>query len=228
MRAVGCRTRGEADSDAGISLAEMLIAMMLASVVMITLGTLFISSFRENRTVIGKTNSTQDARIAMEAMTRELRVAATPNGQTTAITSATATAVTFYSSIGASTSSTDPNPSLVTLRIDTTNKCLWREITPATVVGTTLTWPTASKKAGCVARGNINASGADLFTYYPMNADGSVATTAYTAGQLSTNLGNIGAIGLALSVGDVANPAVNPTVLQDQVSLVNNIAQLGD
>jgi type II secretory pathway pseudopilin PulG len=227
MRDLGRRARGAAGSDAGLSLAEMLIAMMMASIVMITLGTLFVGSLRENRTVIGKTNSTADARIAMEAMTRELRVATTPKGQTTALTSATATAVTFYSSIGASTSSTDPNPSLVTLRIDTTNKCLWREITPATVVGATLTWPTASKKAGCVARGNINASGADLFTYYPMNADGTVSTTAYTAGQLSANLDNIGAIGLALSVGDVANPAVNPTVLQDQVSLVNNIAQQG-
>jgi hypothetical protein len=227
MRDLGRRARGATGSDAGISLAETLIAMMMASIVMITLGTLFVGSLRENRTVIGKTNSTADARIAMEAMTRELRVATTPKGQTTAITSATATAVTFYSSIGTSTATTDPNPSLVTLRIDTTNKCLWREITPATVVGTTLTWPTASKKAGCVARGNINASGADLFTYYPLNSDGTVGTTAYTAAQLPSSLGSIGAVGLSLSVGDVANPTVNPTVLQDQVSLVNNVAQQG-
>ncbi len=85
----------------------------------------------------------------------------------------------------------------------------------------------ANKAAGCVARGNINASGADLFTYYPLNADGTIGTTPFTAGQLSTNLGNIGAVGLTLSVTDTANPTVNPTVLQDQVTLINNIALLG-
>jgi Tfp pilus assembly protein PilW len=213
--------------ESGLSLAEMLIAMMMASVVLLTLGSLFISSFRENRTVIGKTTSTADARIAMEAMTRELRVAAVPPGQATAITSATATAVTFYASIGTTTATTDPQPQLVTLRIDNTNHCLWREITPATVVGTVWSWPAANKAAGCVARGNINASGADLFTYYPLNSDGSIGTTPFTAAQLSTNLGKIGAVGLTLSVTDTANPTVNPTVLQDQVTLINNIALLG-
>jgi type II secretory pathway pseudopilin PulG len=199
-------------------MTELLVVMMLASILMLAIGTMFVSSLRQNRTVTGKTTSTADARIAMEAMTRELRVATVPPGQPAAIVSASPTAVTFYSSIGASTQTTDPRPSLVTLRIDSTNRCLWREMTPATVVGTTWSWPTTNKVQGCVARGDIASP---LFTYYPINPDDTISTTAFATSALSANLANIVAVGLSLSVTDTFNPGVLPTSLQDQVTLIN-------
>jgi len=207
-----------ATDDQGLSMTELLITMMIASILMIAMGTMFVSGLRQNRTVTGKTTSTADARIAMEAMTRALRVATIPPGQSAAVVSATPTAVSFYSSIGASTQTTDPKPSLVTFRIDTTNRCLWREVTPATVVGTTWTWPTANKVQSCVARGDIASP---LFTYFPVNADGTIDTTAFATTALSSNLGNLAAVGLSLSVTDTANPGVKPTTLQDQVTLIN-------
>jgi type II secretory pathway pseudopilin PulG len=199
-------------------MTELLVVMMLASILMLAIGTMFVSSLRQNRTVTGKTTSTADARIAMEAMTRELRVATVPPGQPAAIVSASPTAVTFYSSIGASTQTTDPRPSLVTLRIDSTNRCLWREMTPATVEGTTWSWPTTNKVQGCVARGDIASP---LFTYYPINPDDTISTTAFATSALSANLANIVAVGLSLSVTDTFNPGVLPTSLQDQVTLIN-------
>ncbi|MDP9219012.1 MAG: prepilin-type N-terminal cleavage/methylation domain-containing protein, partial [Actinomycetota bacterium] len=83
-----------ATDDAGLSLTELLITMMLASILMLAVGTMFVSGLRQNRTVSGKTTSTADARIAMEAMTRELRVATIPPGQVAAVVSASPTAVT--------------------------------------------------------------------------------------------------------------------------------------
>jgi Tfp pilus assembly protein PilW len=204
-----------------MTLAETLVAMAIASIVMVAIGTLFVSSMRENRTVIGKTTSTADASNGMEALTRALRVATVPPGQPAAIISATTTSLSFYSSQGTTTATADPQASLVTFTVDTTRKCLYREITPATVVGTTWSWPTANKKGVCVARGNINTTGNALFTYYPLAADDTIDTTPYAIASVPANLGNIAAVGLSLSVKDTDNNAVAPTTLQDQVTLIN-------
>jgi Tfp pilus assembly protein PilW len=220
------RPRGD---DSGLTLIEMLIVMGMASVLMITMGMLFVSGLRQNRTVIGKTTSTADARIGMEAMTRELRVAVVPPGQAAALATATPTSLSFYSSIGASTQTTDPNASLVSLTADTTHHCLWRAMTPATVVGTTWSWPVANIVQGCIARGDINPSGTALFTYYVLASDGTVSTTPLAAGSISANLANIVAVGINLAINDPNNPTVAPTTLQDQVTLINiaNALQAG-
>jgi hypothetical protein len=218
MRRLG---RRHTRDDAGLSLVELLITMGMASILMITMGTIFLSSLRQNRTVIGKTTSTADARIALEAMTRELRVAVVPPGQPSALASASATSVSFYSSIGASSATTDPKPYLVTLTADTTHHCLWRAMTPATVVGTVWSWPVANIVQGCIARGDINTTGTPLFSYYPLAAYGTVSTTPYAAGSISANLANIVSVGINLSINDPNNPSVTPTTLQDQVTLIN-------
>jgi prepilin-type N-terminal cleavage/methylation domain-containing protein len=215
------RLRQVRREDRGISLAEMLIAMSIASIIMLAIGTLFVSSLRQNRTVSGKTTSTSDARIAMEAMTRALRVASIPPGKPAALITATTTSLSFYSSLGTSTATNDPKPSLVTFTVDTTRRCLWREVTPATVVGTTWSWPTTSKKSGCVARGDFNTDGTPVFTYFPLAADDTVSTTAYAQSAVAANLGNVASVGLAVEVGDTRYPAVGPSTLQDQVTLIN-------
>ena len=63
------------DEDRGVSLIELIIVMTLLSLVTTLIATVFVSSLRQNRTVTAKTTSTADARIAMEALSRDLRVA---------------------------------------------------------------------------------------------------------------------------------------------------------
>jgi Tfp pilus assembly protein PilW len=204
-----------------MSLMELIIAMSVASIVLLGVGTLFVSSLRQNRTVMAKTTTTADARIGMEAMTRDIRVAVVPSGGTSPFNSPVGTPVSssrisVYSSLGAVTGTTDPQPTLVTFYYDATKKCLVRELTPASG---SLTWT-------CIARGTINASGDPLFTYYPLAADGTVSTTAYAPSAITSNLPTIASVAINLQVTDTANPSVLPTKLQDQVSMINVVTAL--
>ncbi|MFL6100767.1 MAG: PilW family protein [Actinomycetales bacterium] len=204
-----------------MSLMELIIAMAVASIVLLGVGTLFVSSLRQNRTVMAKTTTTADARIGMEAMTRDLRVAVVPSGGTSPFNSPVGTPVSssrisVYSSLGAVTGTTDPQPTLVTFYYDSTKKCLVRELTPSSG---SLTWT-------CIARGTINASGDALFTYYPLAADGTVSTTPYAPSAITSNLPTIASVAINLQVNDPANPSVLPTKLQDQVSMINIVTAL--
>jgi prepilin-type N-terminal cleavage/methylation domain-containing protein len=202
--------------DEGMTLTELIIAMLIGSIVLVGVGSLFVSSLRQNRTVTGKTTSTADARIGMEAITRTLRVAVLPSAATSPFNSPVATPVSssrisFYSSLGAVTGTTDPLPTLVTFYYDATKKCLVREMTPSA----------GSLTSVCIARGGINLSGNPLFTYYPLAADGTVSPTPYATTAITSNLPTIASVAINIEVTDLANPAVPPTKLQDQVTLIN-------
>ena len=216
------RFRAVLDSqDEGMTMTELIIAMMIGSIVLVGVGAMFVSSLRENRTVTGKTTSTADARIGMEAMTRTLRVAVVPSAGTSPFNSPAGTPispsrVSFYSSLGAVTETSDPLPTLVTFYYDATKKCLIREMTPSA----------GSLSSVCIARGGINLSGDALFTYYPLAADGTVSTTPYAATAITSNLATIASVAINLEVTDLANPSVPPTTLQDQVTLINVATRL--
>jgi prepilin-type N-terminal cleavage/methylation domain-containing protein len=217
VTALRARLFGPVDGrDAGLSLTELIIAMAIASVVLVGVSTMFVSSLRQNRTVTAKTITTADARIGMEAMTRSLRVAVLPSGGTSPFNSPVGTPVSssrvsFYSSLGAVTGTTDPLPTLVTFYYDATKKCLVREMTPSS----------GSLASTCIARGLINTSGAALFTYYPLASDGSISSTPYAASAITTNLPTIASVAINLEVTDPDNPKVRPTKLQDQVTMIN-------
>lgn len=217
MTVLRARLFGPAEGrDDGLSLTELIIAMAIASVVLVGVSTMFVSSLRQNRTVTAKTTTTADARIGMEAMTRSLRVAVVPSGGTSPFNSpvgnpVSSSRVSFYSSLGTVTGTTDPLPTLVTFYYDATKKCLVREMTPSG----------GSLASTCIARGNINSSGAALFTYYPLASDGSVSSTPYAAAVITSNLSSIASVAINLQVTDPDNPTVRPTTLQDQVTMIN-------
>ena len=95
------------------------------------------------------------------------------------------------------------------------------------MVGTTWSWPTANKKAGCVARGNVNVSRDRPVHLLPAEPRRHRQLDAFTSAQLATNLANIASVGISLSLTDPANPSVAPTTLQDQVTLINIATALG-
>lgn len=218
------------DDDRGVSLIELIIVMALLSLVMTLVATVFISSLREGQTVSAKTTSTADARIAMEALSRDLRVAISPDGTSPAISTAEPRRVTYYAALGASSATTDPLPSLVDFGIDTTARCLRRSITPAVLVGSTLTWPAAGTVSTCVARGDINATGGPLFTYLPLATvlvpDPPPFDSTPPGGVVSSDLSKIASVQITLAVTDAQLAAVAPTLVQGQVSLINVVNKL--
>lgn len=221
------RRRGD---DAGMTLVELTVAMVLGAIALTLMSSMFVASLRHNRTVTAKTTATADARIALEGLTRDLRVAVPLSASVPAMVLAGPRRVTFYAARGASSATTDPLPSKVDYSVDTTKHCLRRTITPATrAANGALSWPAASAVSTCLARGDINNDGSAIFTYYPRTttATPTPAAFAFVSGQVATaNLGSIAGVSIALTDSDVANPTVKGVQLQDQVALVNVIDQI--
>lgn len=92
----GCPTPPARRDDRGVSLVEVLVAASLALVVCVAAVSVFAGAMRSVRFVTARTNDITDARIAMEQMTRELRVAVRPAGKTSALVSADVSSVSFY------------------------------------------------------------------------------------------------------------------------------------
>ncbi|GLY30585.1 hypothetical protein [Kineosporia sp. NBRC 101731] len=212
------RFRDKKSRDAGLTLAELSVTMGIASVLMIAIGVVFISTIRGVTTISVKTSTTADARITMEAMTRSLRVAYKPAGQEAAIVSAASAQITFYALLNrtGSTAYTAPNPTLVRYAYDGT--CINQTLTPATVAADgTMTWNTGASTT-CLAR----TSTGPTFSYYVS----AVTDTALIAGTgLSlTDRQQVRSIGMDISVRSAANQNVTAVPLTDRVSLTNLVA----
>lgn len=150
----GGRLRG----DEGSTLVELLVVMVLTTVVLAAVGTVFVSTTRGVRETQVRTSTQADARTAMEAMSRSLRVAvAPPRGAPTGpssstpvagpFTSASPTSVTFYANLqrtAVSFATSGPTtapvvranlqaPWLITFAYDSTRSCVTETRTPAVV-----------------------------------------------------------------------------------------------
>lgn len=146
------------ERDRGSTLVELLVVMVLTTVVLAAVGTVFVSATRGVRETQVRTSTQADARTAMEAMSRSLRVAvAPPRGAPTGpssgtavpgpFTSASPSSVTFYANLQRADltfSTTGPTsapvvranlqvPWLVTFAYDSTRRCITETRTPATV-----------------------------------------------------------------------------------------------
>jgi len=219
--------------DAGFSLPELLVVMLLSSIVLAAVAVVFNGSMRVARATTAKGSTTADARIAMDAMLRRLRVAVVPPGATTTFGMAgtiagtnypagvdavpSATEVAFFASLTTSGSTADPNPTLVDYSIDTAAKCLREKLTPASGTAPNFTWPAANTRSRCLIFGVLNADGTPLFSYF---ADGKT-TTALVVTLAANNVKNIDSVGLNLGVTGPTTPDVPPTKLAGRVTLTN-------
>lgn len=209
-----------------MTLVELTVSMFIGSVVLAALATVFVGATHTERAVIARTTTTADARVAMEAMTRGLRVTVDPPGTATAFAVAGDNTVTFYSSLTTPTATTDPAPTKIQYTYDTTRKCLARTEWPATGSFPTYSWPDATKHSTCLAFGSLTTGAPALFTYYA-SGDGTVAVPTIAGVVPTVNLPNIRAVGLNLSLSSANSTAAPATVLSDRVELVNLIADDG-
>lgn len=88
--------------------------MTVAGLVLAGLGTVVLSLTQGARTLNTTTGSSADVRIALEAMSRMLRVAYRPAGEPSAITMAKADTVSFYALVDRTNGAAPPPPVLLT------------------------------------------------------------------------------------------------------------------
>lgn len=157
--------------DAGVSLVELLIAMSVASLLLICLGAVFAADLRTTTTIRDKTTVNAEVRLATDVIARRLRVATPPSSTSPAFVTTTSTEVSFHASLqdsavlaDASLRAVDPPLTLVTYRYDDGRACLTE----------TLTRATGSTTETCLVRGT--AAGQALFTYYAAASGGATTT----------------------------------------------------
>lgn len=215
------RVRGERP-DAGVSLAELLVVSLVSSILLAALGVLFSGSLQATRRASTHTAATAEARLAMDAMARRLRVVVRPPTSTTAppFTEATATSMTFWASLVTTASTADPAPSQVRYWVDATSRCLRETIT---------TPSTGASRTQCLAFGDV----APVFTYYQVAkrptliapSPSAVPTTPLpltSTGLSATDAARVGSVEISLSVKDPRAAAANkPVNVSTRVLLVN-------
>ena len=226
------RTR-EAE-DEGLGLVELLVAMVIGSVVLVTLSAVFLSSLRTNRATVARVTSTADARIALESMGGNLRVAGdVANGATTipAVVAASSSGITFYADITSATSpQTEVLPTLVQYAISGT--CLVERRTPGVGAAGSYTWPAAGMRERCLARGLVagTTTGATpgpgpLLRYYVDGTTESPLSTDAAGNVATSNLSKIDSIRIALKVGPTVAVTAGAATATSRITLVNLIPE---
>lgn len=184
--------RVTAHGDDGTTLPELLISMVLTSLVVALVAATFVSTVRITRVSQQKLTQSGDAVVALDSMSRRLRVAVVPTGTTvvapavpTAFESATATSTTFYALLEKRGTPTpcptsgvtvpgcgELKPTRVTYAVDTTRRCLLETLANASGTAAPYSYLPADSISRCIAYGSFS-SRSRLFSYYP---DGQSAT----------------------------------------------------
>lgn len=217
--------------EAGLTLIELTVAMMIVGVLAAAVGTVTISSFKAMRVASVKVATGADARVAMETVSRTLRVATVPTGEASAIVTGSYDAISFYALLIRSSSTATPLPTLVEYYRDSSTKCLMEAQTPARVlgapVGTSIyAWDTG-RVARCVVRTTqVPTSAAPWFSYYDdgqLTSGGTavVPLTVPVGGLLLADRQSVLSVGVTLTVTDPLNPTVNGVSDEVRVTLSN-------
>lgn len=220
------RLRARQRSDDGVGLPELLVSMIVFAIVMAAVVAVFTNTIDIVRFVSTKTSTTADASIAMEAMTRSIRVAVIPTGESAAIVSAQPGRLVFYSSLNRGAGQTGVRPTRVTYAYNAGTGCLQETQVPATdsaVPGRPFVW-TSAGTTKCL----IRTAAAPEFVFFAdgrvVGSDGTtpVAPLPMTAGVLpADSLDDVVSIQMSLTVTDPAAVDVRGTRVTDRVTLAN-------
>lgn len=214
----------------GMTLIELLVAMSVGSVVLAGVAAVFVATLRGVTTTNVKASTGADVRVAIEAMTRTIKVADVPNGETSAFRSASSSGLAFYALLNRSgtASVSQPVPTFVQYSWSSATNCLSEAQTPGTSIvnpnvgGPYYQWLASATVTRCLLR----TTTAPVFTYYPTGDPDSVA--ALPAGTLSTaNLALVRGVGLYVTATDPANPGIPGIPAQNRVALENLLAPGG-
>ena len=211
--------------------------MSVFGIVVAAMAAVFANSIESVRFVSTKTATTADSRIAMEAMTRSLRVAITPTGVPSAIIEADSSHIVFYSSLKRTSTQTAKRATRMTYRYDQGKRCLEERKVRSTVnpdgsQSTTVpyVWPAANETTRCLIRTNAPPR-FDYFYDGRIPEDDGVSEvvplTVPAGGWNVTDsvhqvaLNSIVSVQISLNVQDPAALDIHGTVATDRVTLVN-------
>lgn len=241
-------TRRHRPTDAGTSLTELLISMLLFGIVLIAVSTLSIGFTKTNQQNINRQDQIDAARVATESMSKTLRTAVMPSQLTATCAGACSTdafvlgqdfAVQFYANLN--NSGNLRGPSRVTYTVTTDAKgvsSLVEKIqTPdnATPGPTGYAYcPAEAAGASTECKGHLKvrtlATGVQkvtpIFTYYSATSS-TPLSPATNGGSLSAaDLGKVLAIELHVTVQKQASVRANPTTYIQRITLPNAQAVL--
>ena len=219
--------------DAGVSVVELGVTAAVGSVVLVAVATVAVGAMSAVRDISARSATSGDVRVVQEAVTRDLRVAVRPSGETAAIVSGTATAVSFYALLNRSgtAQTTDTVPSLVELGWNGT--CITRRITAGAAVadpdddGPFYTW-TPTGTATCLARTTTAPAYAYYATGLITSGGSTVAPIALSGGALAAaDLRTVQSVQATLTVVDPRNPGAGGSTVVSRVTLTNVLTDTG-
>lgn len=209
------RLRAADRTDAGMTLVELLIAMFITSILLAAVASVFAGTMKNVRVVNTKAATTADGRIAMEAITRTIRVAFQPSNQVSALALANTNTLSFYALInrtGVNTST--PLPSLIEYGWDGT--CLTEAQTPGRLnASSILVWDTGRVNK-CLARTTIKP----VFAYY-LTGNATTPLTVPGTGLAAATLQTVQSIQVTVNVQDATNPSITGVPFTDRVTMIN-------
>jgi prepilin-type N-terminal cleavage/methylation domain-containing protein len=209
-------------SDAGMTLVELLVSMIIGSILIAAVGSVFIATLQGTRTVLVKSSTGADVRIATEAMSRTLKAAAVP-GTGSAFASGTATSMSFYAFLNRTggDSTTQPNPTLVSYSYSSTTNCLTESQTPGVVIaapvanGPSFTWSAASTASKCLLR----TTTAPTFSYFSSGA--TTTQLSIATGLSAIDVYNVRSVRVQLVAKDPSNGNISGVPSDTRITLEN-------
>jgi len=208
------RRRVDPASDAGVSLVELIVVMMITGIVLAIVGSMFVNVAQVTATSNATNTRSSIAANIVNEMSKVIRTSSNNavdgnDDPDPAVVAATATSLTVYSYVD--TSPTNPMPTKVTFRVDS-NGTVFEDRVAASVSGSyyVFTGATTTRNLG----GPI--VGTDLFTYLD---SGNKAITPDSTGKLSFDQRNtVASIKVTLTIANSSR-----TGSSDPVRIVNTI-----
>jgi hypothetical protein len=205
-------------TDHGFSVVELAVASAVGGVLLAVIATLLTGALHTIDVLTVRSGSVGDARIALETMSRKIRVAVQPPGASAALVSASSTQLSFWALLERGTQPSDavPTPTFVTYRYD--GRCLTQSLTPAPTGTATLTPPAVTAPAGCLLR----TTRAPVFTYYRAGDPAGAASPLPAEPQVAADdLLKVGSVRVLVQVQDPRRPDVAPLPVTVAVALEN-------
>lgn len=229
---MNARLRRLRADESGLTLVELLVTMVIFSLLAVVVSAVFANTIKSVRYVSAKSSTTADTRIAMEAMSRSLRVALTPTGEPSAFVNANTNSVTFYASLARGVGQTADRPTRVTYDYVAATGCLRETQVPASLTGNPskpFAW-TAAGSSKCL----IRTYSPPTFQYFDdgrlQQSDGTVINplTVPSGGFSDTNnptgRSTIISVQVSLNVQDPNVTDVKGVQARDRVTLTNVLA----
>ena len=203
----------------GMTLPELLIAIIIALVVSFAAFSLIEVVMRRTAETQGRVEASQRGRAAMDAMTRQLRSQVCLSSTIPPMAAGDPNVASFY--VDLSDGATGLPPELHTITYDPTARTLTERDYAGTGTAPAITYPTAATRTKTLAENVILDSTTPIFRYYAFNSATPPRPATLLATPLSTtNLGLVARI--ELSFRTLPPKALSPTtrgsiVLQDEV-----------